>query len=59
MHVIGHDYPGSELIKMPSGLAVQKSVSHHTCYSGIPQPNGAESGFVDFAVKGEESPAGG
>jgi hypothetical protein len=44
---------------MPSGVAVQKSVSHHACYSGIPQPNGAEGSFIDFAVKGEESAAGG
>ncbi len=44
---------------MPSGFAVQKSVSHHTCYTVIPQPNGAESSFIHFAVKGEEYPAGG
>ena len=44
---------------MPSALAVQKSVSYHACYSVVPQPNGSGSGFVDFAVKGDESPAGG
>jgi hypothetical protein len=35
MHVIGHDHPGSELIKMPSALAIQESIGHDTRYSGI------------------------
>jgi hypothetical protein len=59
MHVIGHDHPGSELIETPSDVAAQKNVGHHTCYSNIAQPNGAEGSFIDFAVKGEESAAGG
>jgi hypothetical protein len=43
---------------MSSALAVQKGVSHYTCYSVVPQPNRPESGFIRFAVKGEKSLAG-
>ena len=44
---------------MPPSLAIQEGVSHHTRYSVIPQPNRSKSGFVHFAVQGEEGPAGG
>ena len=59
VHVIRHDHPGSELIKLPSDLAIQESISHHTRYSGILQPNRSKNSFVHFAVPGEEGPAGG
>src|SRR5450759_4566721 len=59
MHMIGHDHPGSELIKMPSALTIQESISHHTRDSVIPQPNRSEGSLVHFAVPGEEGPAGG
>ena len=59
MHMIGHDHPGSELIKVPSALAIQESIGYHARHSGIPQPNRSESSFVRFAVQGEEGPAGG
>src|ERR1035437_5446739 len=59
MHVIGHDHPGSELIKMPSALAIQESISHHARYPVIPQPNRSEGSLVHFAVQGEEGAAGG
>ena len=44
---------------MPSGLAMQEGIGHHTRDSGIPQPNRSESSLVRFAVQGEEGPAGG
>jgi hypothetical protein len=44
MNVVGHNHPGSELIKVSSVLAVQESIGHHTGYSGIPQPNGRLAG---------------
>jgi hypothetical protein len=50
MNVVGHNHPGSELIKVSSVLAVQESIGHHTGYSGIPQPNGPGSSFIHFTV---------
>src|SRR5450759_2972521 len=59
MHVVGHDHPGSQLIEMSSALALQEGIGHHPRYSIILQPNRCESGFVHFAVQGEEGPAAG
>src|ERR1019366_10571209 len=59
MHVIRHDHPGSELIEMPSALAIQQGMGHHICYTGIPQPNWSESSFVRYTVQGEKGPSGG
>jgi hypothetical protein len=50
MNVVGHNHPGSELIKVSSVLAVQESIGHHTGYAGIPQPNGPGSSFIHFTV---------
>src|ERR1700677_3591169 len=59
MNMVGHNYPGSELIKIPSVLAVQQGIGHYTRYSGIPQPNRPESRLVHFTVQDEEgSPRG-
>jgi hypothetical protein len=59
MNMVGHDHPGSELIKMPSALAIQESIGHDTGYSGILQPNRPESSFVQFTVQDEEGSARG
>src|SRR5271156_836569 len=59
MNMVGHDYPGSELIKIPSVLAVQEGIGHYTRYSGIPQPNRPERRLVHFTVQDKEgSPCG-
>ena len=52
--MVGHDHPGSELIKVPSALAIQEGIGDYTGYSGILQPNRPESGFVHFTVQDEE-----
>jgi hypothetical protein len=49
------DHPGSELIKVPSVLAIQESLGHHTGYSGILQPYRPESSFVHFTVQDEKA----
>src|ERR1700680_219292 len=59
MNMVGHDHPGSELIKLPSRLAMRESVSYHIRYWGIPQPNRPESSFVHFTVQDEEGSARG
>ena len=55
MNMVGHDHPGSELIKIPSTLAVQESIGYHIRYSGILQPDRSESSFVHFTVQDEEA----
>ena len=57
--MVGHDHPGSELIKVPSALAMQESLGHYTGYSGNLQPFRPESGFVHFTVQDEEGSARG
>ena len=51
--------PGSEVIEMPSALAIHQSIGHDTRYAGIPQPNRPESSFVDFTVQDKEGSARG
>src|ERR1700678_3336867 len=53
MDLFGHDHPGSELIKMPSALAIPESIGHYTRYSSILQPNRSESSSVHFTVQDE------
>src|ERR1700680_957674 len=57
MNMVGHDHPGSEVIKMPSTLAVQESIGYHIRYSGILQPDRSESSFVHFTVQDKEGSA--
>ena len=59
MNMVGQDHPGSELIKMPSALAIHQSIGHYTRYAGIAQPNRPESSFVHFTVQDEEGSARG
>jgi hypothetical protein len=57
--MVGHDHPGSESIKMPSALAIEKSIGHYTRYSGIPKPNRPGSRFIHLTVRDEEGSARG
>src|SRR5271156_686530 len=59
MNMVGHDHPGSELIKMPSVLAIHQSIGYYTRYAGIAQPNRPESSFIHFTVQDEKSSARG
>jgi len=38
MHVVRHDDPGTQAIKLPGGVAVPEGLCQHACYSGIAEP---------------------
>jgi hypothetical protein len=52
--MVGHDYPGSQPIKIVSALAIQESIGY-TCYSGHPAAKPALSSFVHFTFQDSDA----